>query len=135
MATKSLCSIPGCDKPRKVMRLCGSHYARLWRYGDPLGGRTSRGDVEKFYRDVVIKYEGDECLSWPYAATDGYGVMGHNGKKVLVSRRVCEEVNGPAPTPGHHAAHSCGKGHLGCVAKGHLSWKTPFENNQDNHVT
>ena len=134
MATSSLCSIPDCGKTAKVKGLCGGHYTRLWRYGDPLCGRTSRGDLPKFYSEVVMKYEDDECLIWPYAAKNGYGVMGHNGKTVLVSRRVCEEVNGPPPTPDHHAAHSCGKGHLGCVTKRHLSWKTPYGNNQDKLV-
>lgn len=33
-----------------------------------------------------------------------------------------------------HAAHSCGKGSSGCVAKRHLSWKTPSENEADKLV-
>jgi hypothetical protein len=41
---------------------------------------------------------------------------------------ACEEENGPPPTPDHEAAHSCGNGHLGCVARKHLRWKTHAEN-------
>jgi hypothetical protein len=52
----------------------------------------------------------------------------------LVSRRVCEETKGPPPTPAHEAAHSCGKGHLACVTKGHLSWKTHAENQTDKLI-
>jgi hypothetical protein len=51
-----------------------------------------------------------------------------------VHRLVCEYVNGAAPTPRHHAAHSCGNGHLGCVTPRHLSWKTPSENADDKLV-
>jgi hypothetical protein len=43
-------------------------------------------------------------------------------------------VNGPPPTPEHEAAHSCGKGHEGCIAPGHLEWKTPAENTADRLV-
>jgi hypothetical protein len=49
----------------------------------------------------------------------------------IVSRMVCEHVNGPPPTPGHEAAHSCGKGREACVTKRHLDWKTPAENSAD----
>jgi hypothetical protein len=47
---------------------------------------------------------------------------------------VCEETHGPAPSPQHEAAHSCGNGSNGCVTKGHLSWKTPTENNADRLI-
>jgi hypothetical protein len=41
---------------------------------------------------------------------------------------MCEHRHGPAPTPGHQAAHTCGNGHNGCVNPWHLNWKTPAEN-------
>tara|TARA_R100000655_G_scaffold109815_2_gene165676 strand:+ start:900 stop:1223 length:324 start_codon:yes stop_codon:yes gene_type:complete len=44
---------------------------------------------------------------------------------------MCEKVNGPPPTPEHHAAHSCGKGHDGCVNPKHLYWATPKQNARD----
>jgi hypothetical protein len=40
-------------------------------------------------------------------------------------------TNGPPPTSKHQAAHSCGKGNLGCVSPKHLSWKTRAENEAD----
>jgi hypothetical protein len=40
-------------------------------------------------------------------------------------------AHGEPPTARHEAAHSCGKGHLGCVHPGHLSWKTRNENRAD----
>jgi hypothetical protein len=44
MATKRLCSIPDCDKPSRNRGFCQSHYHRLRRYGDPLGGKLLPGN-------------------------------------------------------------------------------------------
>lgn len=85
-----------------------------------------------FFEETVLAYDGDECLIWPYSkSSHGYGQLLRNGRLQYVSRMACEEANGPPPTAEHQAAHSCGKGHLGCVAKRHLSWKTRSENEMD----
>ena len=90
------------------------------------------GDLERFYQEVALKYEGNGCLVWPYSkGGKGYAQMYVAGRKVYVHRRLCEEVNGPPPADGCDAAHSCGLGHAGCVTKRHLSWKTRAENLQD----
>lgn len=79
-----------------------------------------------------LQYDGDDCLMWPFSKTrDGYGVFGIAGKSIRAARFICQEVNGPPPTPEHHAAHSCGQGHDGCVHPRHLSWKTNSENQFD----
>lgn len=80
-----------------------------------------------------LDYEGEECLFWPFGKDDkGYGILSVGHGKVRKAHRVmCSLVNGDPPTPEHHAAHSCGKGHLGCIHPKHLSWKTPEENQQD----
>lgn len=134
MATSRICSIPDCGKPEDKRGWCSMHYQRWRKHGDPLAGkaRTSWGETERFLRDVVLTYEGDECLIWPYIkGRDGYGKIMRGKQQARVHRLVCEEVNGPPPTPAHVAAHSCGKGHLACVAKRHLSWKTIQENKDD----
>lgn len=93
---------------------------------------TKVGEPAEFFQTVVLDYDGSECLIWPYSRHGaGYGTIRKDGRTATVSRLVCEYVHGPAPTPAHEAAHSCGNGHLGCVAKNHLSWKTPLENNLD----
>lgn len=68
------------------------------------------------------------CLIWPLSrAQNGYPACGaHNA--IRPHRIMCERRHGPAPSEGHQAAHSCGKGHLGCVNPWHLNWKTPSEN-------
>lgn len=132
MATLRLCSIPDCGKPVAKREWCTAHYKRWCRHGDPTLGRSPNGAAPDFYERAVLHYRGTNCLIWPFARNEhGYGVMNSPGRTAIVSRRLCEEVHGPAPSPTHEAAHSCGKGHEGCVAKAHVSWKTPSGNAAD----
>jgi len=39
----SICAIVGCGRPLDTKGYCRSHYRRLWRHGDPLGGSPPRG--------------------------------------------------------------------------------------------
>lgn len=136
------CSIDGCKGNAHWTKMgkrnmCQAHWRRWKLYGDPLAGRTPDGEASEYYRTVVMNYEGAECLIWPYAGTNsgsGYGRLLKDGRLAVVSRLLCEETYGPPPTPEHEAAHSCGKGHEGCVTKGHLSWKSPTENSADRVV-
>lgn len=132
MATSRICSIPGCGKPSKGRGWCGAHW-NLWRaHGDPLSGGTKHGEPLRFILDTVLPYEGNECLIWPFSRDDkGRARMRRDGRPQQVPRIICEFVHGPAPSKLHQAAHSCGKGHEGCVTKGHLSWKTPSGNQMD----
>lgn len=141
MAVSRLCSIPDCNKPAAKGRrgFCYPHYKRAWRHGDPLGGGTSPGEPARYLREVVLAYDGDECLIWPYARTlGGYGFLEiEDGTKQYVHRLACAEENGPPPSPKHEAAHKCGRGSCGCATRRHLLWKTPTENRADklNHGT
>lgn len=72
------------------------------------------------------------CLIWPFARmSSGYAAFGRQGKQTYVHRFMCELRHGPAPSPTHQAAHSCDRGHEGCVNPLHLDWKTPLENQMD----
>jgi len=74
----------------------------------------------------------DNCLIWPFCrVANGRGALGYNGDTFFAHRYMCMLAHGEPPTSEHHAAHSCGKGHEGCVNPHHLSWKTPSENLQD----
>lgn len=129
------CSIAGCGKPRrrKGSPYCSAHYTRWLRHGHPLAVmKTPPGKPLRYLRQVVLQYGGDACLPWPFMRSDqGYGQIVFRGRHRPVSNVVCELVHGPAPTPQHQAAHSCGNGHLGCVTKRHLRWATPVENAAD----
>lgn len=134
MKSRSLCSVEDCGTPATCRGFCSKHYQKMKKYGDPLRTvkPTPDGEVIKFFENVVLTYEGEECLFWLYSRYEnGYAQMKANGKTAIVSRRVCEEINGPPPTDEHVAAHECGKGHLGCVSPRHLNWKTRVENEED----
>ena len=132
MAVPCICSVAACNKPATHRGWCGVHYGRWRRHGDPLGGGTANGEPRRFLETVVMPFEGDECLPWPYATNSaGYGKLSVDGKLVHVHRLACEARWGPPPSPKHEAAHSCGKGHLGCCNPKHVSWKTPAENQRD----
>jgi hypothetical protein len=79
-----------------------------------------------------VGYSSDNCLTWPFGCDDkGYGTLGHNRKIFKAARMMCELVNGPPPAPKIECAHSCGRGHKGCVNPRHLSWKTRSANQLD----
>ena len=136
MSTR-ICAVEDCGKPVHGHGFCIVHYSRFKRHGSPTGGRStvgrpSGGGITAAWLEKHKLHDGEDCLTWPFNTDPhGYGKISHNGKQKHVSRIVCEFRHGPPPSPRHHAAHSCGKGHLGCVNPKHLSWKTPKENSAD----
>lgn len=129
----NLCIVPDCGKPRDRRGYCSMHLHRVKANGDPNKVKhPGPGVIQGWIEEVALNFEGDDCLRWPFkTAVKGYGKFHLDGREVLASRYICERVNGPPPTLTHEAAHSCGKGHEGCVNKRHLSWKTPVENAAD----
>lgn len=131
------CSVPGCNSSANkagygARGMCRRHYGRWQRHGDPLAGASEKGAALRFIREVAIPHQSDECLIWPLSKTpSGYGQLRIQGRAVGAHREVCERAHGPAPTPEHQAAHSCGRGHEGCVSPVHLRWATHSENQLD----
>lgn len=135
MAKKQVCSIDGCGKSVVARGWCDPHYRRWLAHGHPEAGRTPEGEPMRFFRDVVLPHDDDECLTWPYGGNGaGYGSITVDRKLRLVHRMVCETIHGPAPTSKHEAAHICGNGHKQCCNPRHLQWKTPAQNAADKLV-
>lgn len=124
------CSVKGCDEPFHCHGYCHRHYIRWSRHGDPLHNHTEQ--VLQFI-DQAIKYKKSACLLWPFKskAGKGYPKATINGEQQYVHRYICGRVHGPAPSLTHQVAHSCGKGHLGCINPKHLRWATVAENSAD----
>lgn len=78
-----------------------------------------------------VGWRGHDCLTWPFSRVRGYGNLKYRDKMTYAHRVMCELVHGPAPSPKHHAAHSCNRGADGCVHPRHVSWKTPSQNQLD----
>lgn len=126
-----------CESPSFRRNLCSSHYTRLRRHGDPMGGKhgtTKPGTLMKWIYDHV-NYEGDDCLPWPFGKLlNGRGQIEIDGKSTLAHRVMCRKKRGDPPDESFHAAHSCGNGHLACINPNHLLWKTPVQNEADKRV-
>jgi hypothetical protein len=100
---------------------------------------TKKTTLDRPGHSALMRWMGDHvfyphdycCLIWPFGrSTGGYATFGRNGRQLYVHRFMCEQMHGPAPE-GHQAAHSCGRGHDGCVNPRHLSWKTASDNQMD----
>ena len=128
-----MCSVDGCDGRVFGHGLCNKHYKKVRKYGDPLHGRVNseRGAPMKWIIDHV-DHDGDECLIWPFFRVKGRG-YGRIGRE-FAHRVMCMKVHGAPPSALHQAAHSCGKGHEGCVNPKHLRWDTAKGNNADRIV-
>jgi hypothetical protein len=93
--------------------------------------KTKIGAAAAYFENVVMQFTGDDCLIWPFTRNNmGYGRLSDGYAHI----KACERAHGPKPTSDHEVAHSCGNGHLGCVTKGHLSWKTHAENEADKLI-
>ena len=129
------CAIDGCSKPTERRGWCNIHYRRWKRHGDPLvptRQAAPAGELRRYLNEVVIPYDGNDCLIWPYTRiSSGYAKIKIARKLLTVSRIVCEHYHGPPPSPLHLAAHSCGNGQGGCVTPRHLRWATHQENQDD----
>ena len=129
------CSVEGCERlvgKKSAKGLCSRHYQRWLRHGDDFKRgyiRAEKGQGEAFLK-ANVGYSGEGCLIWPFGRNGhGYAQARVNGHHNLASRLMCILAHGEPPFPEAQAAHSCGRGHEGCVAPNHLRWATVSENN------
>lgn len=128
-----MCNVDGCGGKVHGYGWCGKHYTRWRNHGDPLAGGAwlaPRGEPLRWLK-AHIEFKGNECLIWPFQRDkDGYARLSRG----IACRVMCTEANGPPSSPILVCAHSCGKGHEGCINPNHLEWKTQQENIDDKKL-
>lgn len=133
------CAVPSCHKKAVVGGYCNPHRERLRRSGDlqidvPLRDNKAR---KRWLLDHVA-HDDDACLIWPFGrVADGYPTFSYKSDGFKTARghvAMCYLAHGPKPFANAQAAHSCGKGHLGCINPKHLRWATPAENAEDRRL-
>jgi hypothetical protein len=133
---KRTCSFPGCDAPSKTRGLCGTHYQRWWRNGDPSVVLTNRRweglTVEDRFWAKVNRRGPDDCWVWT-GSTDprGYGHIWRQGRLVPTHRLSYELNRGPIPD-GMCVLHRCDN--PPCCNPSHLFLGTKADNAHDMHA-
>lgn len=90
-AADAVCTVDGCNNPRRTRAWCRRHY-RAWRvHGDPLFPMKLYGDpVTTFWgkvnKDGPIHHVCGQCWVWTGGRIAGYGVIGVNGQSTLTHR-------------------------------------------------
>ena len=109
---------PAQTKRRGAPRRFCSNRCRLAAH--KLRAAQTAAQRMEWLRDHV-SFEGDECLIWPFTRMSGYaGHITIDGHQQYACRVMCGLAHGPAPTPRHETAHSCGNGVEGCINPKHL---------------
>ncbi len=132
MRTFKPCSITGCVGGVVGRGLCGKHWARWRKHGDPLGGRAPNGEPERWARQLAIRTDlPDECIQWPFSLTSTrYGQVRINGRLWKAHRFIYAIHSGVSPDPTTQTCHSCGNPI--CVNPRHLRWCSQSENYADS---
>lgn len=133
MKGSSSCSVAGCLSLSKVRGLCGKHYQRLLKYGDPnfvkqVKGLTVSDRLEINKLEVQRNYE---SLCWEYKGNctlEGYGRILLDGKYNCVHRLSWVLHNGEIPS-GVLVCHKCDNPR--CFNPKHLFLGTTKDNTQD----
>lgn len=121
------CTVEGCTRKIFARRMCGSHYRRWWRHGDPLKGSTDHGAVQRWLT-AALALETDDCILFPFAAKRGRGVV-RVGEKLQQAHRYVLAMATGVDHLDLEAAHECGNG--ACCNKRHLRWDTHAGNMAD----
>lgn len=118
-----ICSVDGCNKPKKSKGLCEMHYCRLRRNGSLYLKNNHAKKIE-----IEIKENSCiECTSHQKLSTGYYLYMVNYNRKSL-HRHVYEEMFGEIPE-GLVVRHKCDN--RGCINPEHLELGTHLDNSQD----
>lgn len=136
MSIEIACSVADCTRKHFAAGLCGPHYKRKWRYGDPEAGGlfrdgTIESDIARMHRFSQLTDEG--CLVWIGSFdTMGYGRLIWKGKNHSSHRVMYQLVKGPIPE-GLELDHLCSN--KPCINPDHLEPVTHSVNLQRYYAT
>lgn len=120
------CAADGCIKPAIKGQWCGTHADRLRRLG-----RLELPPSSKMQFLTSLTEPTGGCVTWPWSKNaNGYGLFKALGE-ITAHRVACRVFHGPPPAGKPWAIHSCGQGHLACVAPWHLRWGSVQDNSDD----
>jgi hypothetical protein len=117
-----------CDRKPLARGLCGKHYQRWSKYGDPNFTSVIMGDDERRFWSKVQRSE-DGCWLWAGATdTYGYGRLQVQGRSRPAHRLAWEFTNGAIPQ-GLYVCHHCDV--RACCRPDHLWLGTNDDNMHD----
>ncbi len=128
MNATRVCSVDGCDQKFFSKTFCKAHYARNYKYGDPLKGgpRQGRSDSERF--EALLTRNGDsDCWEWVGTLNaSGYGRFRFRGSGAYLAHRASYEMHVGEIPDGLVIDHLCRN--RSCVNPDHLEPVTDREN-------
>lgn len=110
------CAIEGCEDTTRIdgHGLCGRHYQRWAKYGDPYYLEVPVRTAEERYWINVHKLDSG-CWEWQGTVhPDGYGQFSVDGRMAKVHRWAYEQFVGPIPD-GLTIDHLCHSNDLTCL--------------------
>jgi hypothetical protein len=134
LGQRTICRVSGCISHASHFGMCVGHWQRQKRGASLEGIGTRKGEARRFLEQVVLPTRQKECLFWPYAKSDGRGVITIDYVRHIVSRYVCEKRHGPPPFEGASACHKCGRGNEGCVNPDCMYWGSHSQNMLDRRA-
>ena len=128
---KNKCRVPGCDSVWNTNKMCGMHYMRWKRHGDPHITLKNHPPIERFMRHIIISANTD-CWIWQKARDkDGYGLFKANRKDYRAHRWIFDQINGKIPQ-GKQISHLCHN--KPCVNPDHMEATTHTQNLRQNAI-